>query len=236
MTTLSDKFASAATTAQETGEGELMFIGEGKKYESEQEADKALAFKDDHIKTIEQENEALRASVDKAATLDDVLSSIQNQTNQAQGSTQQTAEEPAQGVDIDALVGQALDSRLSAYEIKQKSDSNSQSVVDELTIRYGERAGDLYNSKAAELGIDLDALSAASPKAVLEFFKEPAKTAGSYMASSQNTSNLNTGAEPVGTYKYWNDQIKAKKISREKGFQMQHKSLQEMGPDKFYSL
>jgi len=239
VTTLSDKFAAAAdNAAQGTGPNEdgLMFIGEGKKYANEEEADKAIAFKEDHISKIELENASLGEAMDKASTIDDVLTRIRDNKQLDNDTYSKTLNEDPQTTDIDALVAKALDEKLTFREQKMAAESNAQSVVSNLTERYGERAGELYAAKGKELGIDLDSLAATSPKAVLEFFKEPSRTVGSYMGGGQNTSNLNRGGQADhGTYDYWNKQMKSGKITRDKCFKEQHKSLQAMGASKFYS-
>ncbi len=240
MTTLSEKFANqtdqSVDTQTQTDEDQtgLMFIGEGKKYANEEEADKAIAFKEDHISKIELENAELRASAEKAKTIDDVLNRIQDQQTQVQDSFTTTGNEDHQTQDIDALVAKALDEKLSAHSAQATAETNSQMVVDELTKRYGEKAGEMYQMKAQELDLDLDSLAASSPKAVLEFFKESRPTVGSYMASTQNTSQLSSQGPEHGTYAYWNKQLKNKTMSRDKVFAAQHKSLQAMGADKFY--
>ena len=240
MTTLSEKFANqtdqSVDTQTQTDEDQtgLMFIGEGKKYANEAEADKAIAFKEDHISKIELENAGLRADAAKAKTIDDVLNRIQDQQTQVQDSFTATGNDDHQNQDIDALVAKALDERLTAHSAQATAEKNSQMVVDELSKRYGEKAGEMYEMKAQELDLDLDSLAAASPKAVLEFFKEPNRTVGSYMEGTTNTYQLSSQDSNYGTYDYWNKQLKSGKMKRDKVFAEQHKSLQAMGPDKFY--
>lgn len=242
MTQISDMFANQQTDQSKlegTGNDEgLMFIGEGKKYANEEEADKAIAFKEDHISKIETENARLRELADKAKTIDDVLNRIQDQRTESKESYTQTEnKDQTQQLDIDALVAQALDAKLDLREQESSQRTNSKSVFDELTSKYGERAGEVYAAKGQQLGIDLDNLSATSPKAVLEFFKEPAsRTVGSYMGgNTQNTASLtNSTSSAHGTYEYWNKQLRSGKLSREKCFQEQHKSLQALGAAKFY--
>lgn len=239
MSNLSDKFATAATSDQDTGtttddDQGLLFIGEGKKYANQEEADKAIGFKEEHITRIEQENAELRDKVQKSATLDDVLDSIQNQRT-VEDQSSQTDGNDHQNTDIDALVARALDEKLVQHDTQKKAEANSQLVVDTLTKQYGEKAGEMYDMKAQELGVNLDDLAATSPKAVLEFFKEaPRPTVGSYTGGTVNTSHLNQGGTEHGTYEYWTKQIKAGTITRDKGFAAQHKSLQAMGAAKFY--
>ena len=241
MTTLSEKFANQTDQSVDTGtttdedQTGLMFIGEGKKYANDEEADKAIAFKEDHISRIEAENAILREKAEKANTIDEVLARIQSQQTQVKDDDFQTGTDDRQTQDIDALVAKALDEKLSAHSAQATAETNSQMVVDELTKRYGEKAGEMYQMKAQELDLDLDSLAAASPKAVLEFFKEATRpTVGSYMRGTTNTSQLSSQGPEHGTYEYWNKQLKAKTMSREKVFAAQHKSLQAMGADKFY--
>ena len=144
--------------------------------------------------------------------------SIQDQQTQVKDEGTQTETTSHQTQDIDALVAKALDEKLNAHSAKSQADANSQTVVDELTKRYGEKAGEMYQMKAQELNLDLDSLAASSPKAVLEFFREPNRTVGSYMGGGQNTSQLSSQDTQHGTYDYWNKQLKAGKMSREKVF------------------
>ncbi len=241
MTDLSEMFTNNADQGNvDTGnqEGDLLFIGEGKKYVNDKEADKALAFKEDHIQKIESENASLREEAQKAKTLDDVLKSIKAQ-NQDNESTDQTDTGNHQdSVDIDALVAKAIDEKMISSQKRTIEDSNSKEVFEKLTEKYGSRAGELFSSKGKDLGIDLDQLSKISPKAVLEYFKEaPIQSTGSgYQSGTYNTANLtSSNSSDFGTYSYWNERMKSGKISRDVCFKEQHKSLQEMGAAKFYS-
>lgn len=238
--TLSDLLANAPDQGdKDTGneEGGMLFIGEGKKYGTTEEADKAIAFKEDHIEKIEAENALLRDAQQKAATLDEVLQSIKQSSTNEQTSHQTSDEGNQQTPDIDALVAAAVQSNLQATTQSNTEQSNSQVVFDSLLAQYGNRASEVYAMKSAELGLDLDDLSKVSPKAVLEFFKEaPAPSQGSgYQSGTYNTANLTSkSSDEAGTYAYWTKQIKLGNITQEKGFQEQHRSLQNMGPAKFY--
>lgn len=241
MTTLSDLLANAPDqSAQDTGdtdEGGMLFIGEGKKYATQEEADKAIAFKEDHIQKIEEENATLRDAQQKAATLEDVLASIKQSSNNEQNSHQTGDEGNQDTPDIDALVAAAVQSNLQAATQSNLEQSNSQQVFDVLLAKYGNKASEVYSMKSAELGVDLDAMSKISPKAVLEYFKEAAAPShgSGYQSGTYNTANLTSGTQDgVGTYAYWDKKIKSGDITREKGYQEQHKSLQAMGPAKFY--
>ncbi len=241
MTTISDLLANDPDQGnKDTGnnDGELLFIGEGKKYATEQDADKAIAFKDSHIQKIEEENRNLREATAKAATLEEVLQSIKKQPSSDDVTNTTVTNNPEdQTVDIDALVASALDEKLELSKKQQQEEANSKEVFSELVKRFGTRAHDVYKSKSAELGINLDELSAQSPKAVLEYFKvsSTSNTDSGYESSTINTANLTSrNPDEYGTYDYWRKQMSEGKLSREEAFRKQHESLQQMGPAKFY--
>lgn len=247
MTTPSEMFAEGADQApRDTTTGsdqttdqtsDTMFIGEGKKYASISDADKAIAFKDDHISKVEIENAELREKVASASTVDDVIESIKNQ-NLERDTFDKTRQENHQSLDVDAIVAKAVHEQLNQAETTRTAASNSQEVFKVLTDQYGDKGLEVYQSKAKELGIDLDSLSQVSPKAVLEFFKTPTTTqvqSGSYTSSSVNTANLNKGQPAQGTVDYWDSLHSQGKITREEKFKQQHKSLEAMGAANFYN-
>jgi hypothetical protein len=242
MTNTSDLFANSADPAsvepqasQSTqDQSGTLFIGEGKQYASVEDADKAIAFKENHISTLERENAELRAKTEAARTIDDVLESIKNQQLVPEPA-QPTAESSRQDTqDIDAIVAAKLSEGLTAYEVEKKEAANAQEVFNKLKTLYGDKAGEMYTSKAKDLGIDLDGLSKVSPKAVLEYFKEPSPSHSSGYQSSVNTANMSSGTVEFGTYEYWNQQEKAKAVTRDQKYKLQHEWLEKLGPAAFY--
>lgn len=212
---------------------EPMFIGEGKKYVDLQAADQALAFKEDHIGKIEQENAEMRTKLEVAKNVDDILASIQSQQTVLDG-TLQTEEETHQNVDMDALVAKAVNDRMAQAQAEQSQTSNSQTVVTALEKQFGGKAKEMYLAKSQELGVDLDDLARKSPNAVLAFFKESAPRSDSYMSSSVNTASLNSGNAEHGTLAYWEGLHKEGKISRDEKFKQQHVWLEKLGATDFY--
>jgi hypothetical protein len=219
---------------QSTENTEPMFIGEGKKYQDVLAADKALAFKEDHISKIEQENADIRVQLEAAKKVDDIIASIQNQ-QMVPDATSQTENENHQNVDMDALVAKAVNERMATAEQERFESQNSQSVASALEKRFGDQAKAKYLAKSQELGVDLDNLSRLSPKAVLEFFPEETSTnIPSNMSSSVNTASLNSGTPGHGTHSYWEGLQKEGKIDREEKFKQQHLWLEKLGPATFY--
>lgn len=222
-----DKSAENTDANQDQG---TMFIGEGKKYSSVEDADKALAFKDDHISRIEVENAKLRDNVLAADKIDEVLQSIKAQQT-VQESSSETSEGNHQGVDIDALVEAAINEKLTASDQARTSKSNEQEVVTELVKRYGANAEAVYEAKSKELGVDLNSLASQSPKVVLELFKDSKST--STQTSTINSTSLGSGVK-AETYEFLTALMKSGKITREQCFKRQHASLEAMGPTNFY--
>jgi len=220
--------------------GETIYIGEGKKYNSIDEADKAFGHLNSHLEKVEQENAQLREIANKAKTVDEVLEAMKHQnTNNSNtevlDDNQMTTDDNRQSFDKDAIVNEAVE-RMNKMKQQEIELANSQKVVDDLTKQYGSRAADVYKTKAEELGIDLDSLARKSPKAVLEYFKQPTNTvnASSVNTGSINTASFNNNAPEYGTFEYWNDMQKQGKITRDEKFKRQHESLEAMGPDAFY--
>lgn len=223
-----------AEGSQDTG---TMFIGEGKQYSSVEEADKAIAFKEDHIKRLEAENAKYREEVAKAHTIDEVLQSIKQTGEQVLESNSATTEGNHQVADLDAKIAEVLDQRLTAERQAQIAGANSAQVAEALTSKYGDKAGDVYKRRGEELGIDLDQLAATSPQAVIELFgATEAPVTSAAPASTVNSSAIgaNSSSE-YGTKAYWDKQYSEGKLTLEKKLQKEHESLNAMGPDKFYN-
>jgi hypothetical protein len=221
---------------QETqvAEDEVTYIGEGKKYSTIQDADKAFGHLNKHVLTLEEENAKLRAATEKARTVDEILEAIANKERfQEEDAPLPTSKGYPQELDINAIVEQAVN-KISLKEHEKQEVSNAKEVVAKLTSKYGDKAGEMYAKKAEELGIDLDAISKQSPKAVLAFFEEGSKPSGATAVGTVNTASLTNDQHQYGTYEYWNKLEKEGKISREKKFQKQHESLMKLGAEKFY--
>jgi len=213
---------------------DVVYIGEGKKYGTIEDADKAFGHLNQHVTTLEEENAKLRAVADKARTIDEVLEAMRQKQTSVQDMSSQTSEGNHQELDVNAIVQQAVN-QMSLREDEKHEVSNAQEVVTKLTTKYGEKAGDIYAKKAAELGVDLDSLAKQSPKAVLAFFEESKAQTQAATIGTVNTASLEGTQAEYGTHEYWNKLERAGAISREKKFQKQHESLQQLGEDKYWT-
>ena len=90
-------------------------VGEGKKYSTTEEALKALVFSQEHIKTIEGENKQLRADMENAKRVEDVLNKLDQRVDESL-----TERQEINPVDIDKL----LEEKLTAREKMALQDAN----------------------------------------------------------------------------------------------------------------
>ena len=114
-------------------------VGEGKKYATPAEAIRALAHANHHISKLEGENATFRTQLEKAATVDDILSKLKQQPESNDidtGEDDTSKQTPSQDVDVDALVEQAL----QKHTQKQTASQNKQQVIDSLQATFGERS------------------------------------------------------------------------------------------------
>jgi vacuolar-type H+-ATPase subunit I/STV1 len=139
--------------------------GDRQKYSTVEDALKAIPNAQNHIKTLEQENQELKAKMEKVESLEKLYAKLEekatSQANQPQGGE----------VFDESKLTQLLESTLSKREQEQMAQKNVNSVIEAFKTKYGDKAEEVYNSVANEAGIDGDtlrSLAARSPKAVLK--------------------------------------------------------------------
>lgn len=189
----------------------LFHVGEGKKYQSVDELDKAYGFANEHISKLEQELAELRQLAEKPDPKKEVLDELLAAARATQ-SREDHAEE-GEPVDVEELVRTTLAKERAAEAAK----SNQQKVREALVAKYGDKAGEVYASKGKELGIDLDSLTQQSAQAVLALFgADSVPRNDSVPRSSVDTSTFRPKQEDPDRQLY-----EAKKITREEYFRRQ---------------
>jgi hypothetical protein len=130
------------------------------KYQSVNDALKALQASQEHIKRIEQENASLREGAIKAKTTEELLATLKPKTE----------EKSTQPVEIESVVEKVLQQR----EQQNKEGENLKEVISTITQLYGEeKASQVFYDKAQELGLsreEINKLAAKSPKLVIKLF------------------------------------------------------------------
>lgn len=168
-------------------------VGDGKKYQSVEDALKSVPHAQKHIQTLESELAAAREELAKRRTteelLDEIKSGIQPQVTPA-----------GTEFDQDKLM-QLVDQTLEVKERQRQAKTNASQVAAKFTEKFGNQAETVYKSIAAENGLteqQLNSLAASSPNAVLKLagLTEVKITPVSKPSSSVNTQALTQKVDP----------------------------------------
>lgn len=159
---------SATTPAAPVLPDEVIgLVGAGKKYASVEDALKALPHAQAHIARIEEENKALREKAAQAKALEEVYEALTSR----QLNTEQTT--PVIPVLDETMLDSVLERKLQEKQAIELRNKNLSTVKDSLTGKFGEKAPEVFSTKAKELGVNeafLTDLAAKSPAAALELF------------------------------------------------------------------
>jgi len=140
-------------------------VGEGKKYATLEAALKSIPHAQGHIATLEAELAELRKKVAEAKPADDVLQTVQEYLANERKTNATVAP------DIASLVKEVLGRELTAREEQQTAASNKAVVNAAMKEKYGEKAKEMFETRAKELGVGprfLEDLVAKSAEAGLE--------------------------------------------------------------------
>lgn len=169
-------------------------VGEGKKYQSPEDALKSVPHAQKHIETLESELASVREELSKRQTTQELIDELKSGV-QTPAQTVQSGELNQDNV-MD-LVNQTIATR----EANAKAESNAQSVAAKFTEQYGDKAEDTYNSIAKELNLSvkqLNELAATSPTVVLKAAGLSAAKAPVASSSGDiNTEALSQQAKPT---------------------------------------
>jgi LysM repeat protein len=168
-------------------------IGDGKKYNSAEEALKSVPHAQKHIQTLESELATLKDELSKRRTTEELLDEIKS-------GIQPQATPAGTEFDQDKLM-QLVNQTLESKERQKAAVTNAESVASKFTEKYGSKAEEVYNSIARESGLtvsQLNNLAASSPKIVLKLAGlegSSAPVAGK-PSSSVNTEALGHKPDP----------------------------------------
>ena len=140
------------------------FVGQGKKYQSVEDALSSVPHAQKHIQTLESELANVKDELTKRKTTKELLDEIKSGIVPAEKTSQ-----PVQfnQDNLEQLVSQALENR----DVQKTAHHNANSVAAQFTEKYADKAEEVYNSIAKENGMtveQLNGLSASSPDAVLK--------------------------------------------------------------------
>lgn len=176
------------------------FVGEGKKYQTVEDALKSIPHAQSHIQKLEEEMKQAREELAKRKAAEELLEEFK---------TQGMPENKAASLDMEALT-KVVENALSAKEAQKAAQNNINTVVNAFNSKFGEKGPEQYKQLAQETGVPLEALNklaATSPQAVFRLAGLEAKsfTPGKTSSSVNTTTMQNQGqalsvkVKPVGT-------------------------------------
>lgn len=139
-------------------------VGEGKKYQSTEDALRSVPHAQKHIETLESELAEVREELSKRKTTQELIDEIKS-------GVQPTATTVPVGELNQDNIMDLVNQTLSIREKQSVAKSNADQVAKQFTAQYGDKAEVTYNSIAKELGLSvsqLNELSSQSPTLVLK--------------------------------------------------------------------
>jgi len=149
------------------------------------DAQKHISTLEGELQTIKSEKEAMQAKLDSMFNVDQ---SLQNVARRESEQTRPVSKELDEQT-IMELVTRQLQEKESLALMK----SNQHSVVEALSSKFGDKAEEVYQNKARELGMDvatLNSIAGNHPKAVLAYFASQGASTPKTTSSSLNTNTL----------------------------------------------
>lgn len=217
---MADELFSDTTTIDSEKNYLEDLVGEGKKFTSVEELARGKAESDLFIERIKAENAQLREEVNARKTMEEVLDRLNSSNGDTQNRNSDTNLEEDQGsnnVDVESLVEQALNQRLSQFEKQNTAKQNMSVVTDALRNKFGNNFQTVLKDKVAELGIGEDFatnLAETHPKAFLELVGAAQATPQAQSQETVRTVPRRGGS--AKNYAYYED-------------------LRRTNPDKYYS-
>mgnify|MGYP003632235373 FL=1 len=168
-------------------------VGEGKKYQSPEDALKSVPHAQKHIETFESELASVKEELTKRQTTQELIDELKSGSQPVENTTQSAEINQDNIMDL-------VNKTLSIRENKAQADSNAKQVAAKFTAQYGDKAEATYNSIAKELNVtvtQLNELASSAPSIVLKAAGLSAATAPvGNTTGSVNTEALANTASP----------------------------------------
>lgn len=182
------------TTQQPTKPEGSVLVGEGRKYKDFSELEKAYMHLDDFAETLKAENNTLRASKKEAATVDEVLERLKAvQSTSQDRQLGDRDEQPLSVGDVAKIVKQTV----TGLKTEEQKAANLQKADALMKAAFGEKAAEIYSSKAnsPELHKVYMELASVNPDQFAELFGAT-KTPQSTSQADRSTVNTSAGYTP----------------------------------------
>lgn len=213
---------------------EALLVGEGRKYKSVDELEKAYLNADEFIEKLKEENRQLREATTKAKTIDDVLERLQ------QGQQDHVESAPAKAgvsaADLTELVKQTV----TGLETQKTREANLLKADKLMKDSFGEKAAEMFNSaaKTPELKAAYMQLAATDPERFVTLFGSAPKQQQSLDTGTQNTQvqfQVQGRQSQPGTKEYFDHIRKTdKNLYYSQRFQLEMDKTVRNNPDLYY--
>lgn len=160
-------------------------VGTGKKYATAEAALASIPHAQKHISTLEQENAAIKAELEKRRTTEELLVELRST-----GIPQTSTNVPA-GLD-QATVEQLIARTLETKEAQKVAQQNINAITSTFKDKFGDKAEEVFIALAKESGMSvqyLNNLAATSPNAVLKLAGISNKPVVSNVSKSSGSIN-----------------------------------------------
>ena len=168
-------------------------VGEGKKYQSPEEALRSVPHAQQHIQTLESELAEVKEELTKRKTTQDLLDEIKSGIQ----TTETTSQEPEFNQD---MLQNVVNKTIESKEKERVFQQNARSVAEKFTTQYGDKAETVYNSMAQSNGLTIEQLhnlAATNPKLVLRL-NELENAGGNPIAKPSSSVNTEALRNQVG--------------------------------------
>lgn len=139
--------------------------GDRQKYTSVEDALKSIEPAQTHIRTLEEENEALKKKVEEATKLEELMAKLEEKK------ATKVADQPEGALFDESKLSEIIRGELTAKERADQERANMNTVKSAFEGKYGDKAEEIYNKVAQESGLggdELRNLAARAPQAVLK--------------------------------------------------------------------
>lgn len=168
-------------------------VGEGKKYASAEDLAKGYSNADVFINQLKDEQGQLRGELDKRLNAEDMVDTIKREREELRASqeTQENTTPQLNEKAISDLISQTLDQRNTQTTV----DANIHQVDSKMKELFGtDKAGEVVQSKAIELGVSVEYLQDVAAKSPKAFYSVIGIDSSKTITPSMTASTTNTEA------------------------------------------
>lgn len=176
------------------------FIGEGKKYATQEDAMKALYHSQNYIPQLEDENKGMRNDLNSRLALEELVNKLENGASNHSDNQSDNDERHNESnlPDVNGLskeeVAQMVKELLTEDKTRSQYERNVDSCVEQLNKMYGSAYRSVVNDVAKNTGMTQEALTEMAGKYPQAFIK---LVSDSSPDGKQNATNINQGIPPT---------------------------------------